>query len=129
MRAVLVAVLLAVLVSACGGERESAPPAEGETTDPASGDPELAEAAETARADLAEDLGVAADDVTIVAVERVTWPNGALGCEEEGMSYTQALVEGYRVELQHAGDTYHYHGAEGRPPSHCPEPTSGGSDG
>lgn len=43
--------------------------------------------------------GVAASAMTVLRAESVTWPDGSLGCPEPGMSYTQALVPGYWVEL------------------------------
>ena len=46
-------------------------------------------------ADLAE-RGAAGEPV-LVSAESVTWPNGALGCPQPGMSYTQAVVDGMRV--------------------------------
>lgn len=120
MRAVIVVVL--VLATACGGGDMSPPPDDGGSF-PGSDVPELAEHARTARQELAAELGVPEEDLTIVLAEPVTWRSGALGCEEEGMSYTQALVEGYRVEIEHDGRPYHYHGEEGQPPFHCPEPS------
>jgi SAM-dependent methyltransferase len=44
------------------------------------------------------DLGTAgvamdADAVTVVTVERVTWPDGSLGCPDPDQMYTMALVE------------------------------------
>lgn len=123
MRALILALALGLFVTACGGASETMPPPDDGDDYPGAEEPELAEHAETARKDLANSLGVPEEDLTIVIAERVTWSNGALGCEEEGMSYTQALVEGYRVEVQHDGEPYHYHGAEGEPPTYCPEPS------
>lgn len=57
--------------------------------------------------------------VEVVAAHDVTWPDGSLGCPEPDMSYTQALVDGYRVELAIDGDTYTYHGAAGEDPFLC----------
>ena len=45
----------------------------------------------------------AVEDVTVVSYEDVTWPDGALGCPEPGMSYTQALVPGARLVLEADG--------------------------
>ncbi len=60
------------------------------------------------------------ESLKVTAAARVTWPDGALGCPEPGMLYTQALVPGYRVVVQ-AGETeYAYHaGARGQP-TFCP---------
>lgn len=121
MRAAALALLLALLLTACGGG-ETAPPPEDEADYPGSDQPELVEHAETARADLAQQLGVSEEELEIVLAERVTWNSGALGCPQEGMSYTQALVEGYRIEIEHDGEPYHYHGEEGKPPFYCADP-------
>jgi hypothetical protein len=83
-------------------------------------EPGLREPVRTAIDNLAERIGVTADAIEVAEAAYVTWPNGALGCPEPGMAYTQALVSGYRIRLAHDGAIHHYHGAEGRPPFHCP---------
>lgn len=122
MRTVIVAALLGALLAACGGDGETVPPPAASPTYPGSDQPELAEHAENAKQDLAQELDVPEEDLTIVLAERVTWRDGAIGCPEEGMSYTQALVEGYRIEIEHDGEPYFYHGEEGKPPFYCPNP-------
>jgi hypothetical protein len=72
--------------------------------------------------DLAAQLGVAPDEVTVVQALSVTWPDGSLGCPEPGMMYTQALVDGTFVLLEAGGEQYQYHG--GDPLFRC-EPGSG----
>lgn len=37
--------------------------------------------------------------VSLRRLQRVTWPDGSLGCPKPGMMYTQALVDGYWLEL------------------------------
>ena len=44
-------------------------------------------------------------------VEPVTWPNGGLGCPQEGMAYAEVLVGGSRVTLEADGQSYTYHTA------------------
>lgn len=78
---------------------------------------------DVARADLASRLGVPVDDVEVVSVEEVTWPDGSLGCPRPGMSYTQALVDGLRIVLAVDGVTHHYHAGSGGQPFHCPSPS------
>jgi hypothetical protein len=68
------------------------------------------------------DLQALLDDnaeITVVLVEDVTWPDGSLGCPQPGMSYTQALVDGYRIVLSDGETEYAYHGAVGREPFLC----------
>jgi hypothetical protein len=61
-------------------------------------------------------------ELEVVTVERVTWPDGALGCPQPGGMYTQALVEGYRVVLRAGDEELHFHGQEGQPPFLCEDP-------
>jgi hypothetical protein len=77
-------------------------------------------------ADLAGQLDLSPDDVTVVAAREVTWPDGSLGCPEPGMMYTQALVDGTLVVLEADGQRYEYHG--GTPLVLCenPKPPIGG---
>jgi hypothetical protein len=66
--------------------------------------------------DLAVRLGVSADAITVVKSEPVTWSDGSLGCPQPGMSYTQAIVDGFQVVLSHEDRLFDYHaGAEGEP--------------
>jgi len=59
--------------------------------------------------DAAHRAGVSDGDVTVLRAEAVTWPDGALGCPRPGQVYTQALVPGYRVALEAAGNRLDYH--------------------
>ena len=81
--------------------------------------PELIEAA---LVDLMSTVGVALDEIVVLRAEPVTWRSGALGCPVPDRSYTQALVDGYRIELSVDGSTYWYHGAGDGDPFFCLEP-------
>jgi hypothetical protein len=59
-------------------------------------------------ADAANRTGTPADDITILRAQAVQWPDGSLGCPEPGQMYTQAIVDGYWVELDASGKTYDY---------------------
>lgn len=63
------------------------------------------------RAELAGEQGVAAADVKVVSAKSVDWPNGAMGCPKPGRMYTQAIVPGYRIELEAGGKKFTYHAA------------------
>jgi hypothetical protein len=66
--------------------------------------------------DLAARLSASAVDITVVTVEEVVWPNGALGCPQPGRAYTQVLADGLRILLAHGGVEYAYHsGGTGEP--------------
>lgn len=89
---------------------------------------------DVAVADLAERLDVDPADIEVVSVEEVTWPDGALGCPEPGMAYTQALVDGSRIVLSVDDTEYEYHSGRGGDPFYCPAervtpPAAGGGYG
>lgn len=138
LRSTIPTVLLLLLLGACGGASDDAPLADdpsdpdqpgvdGPDEDPAEdgaggSDPLLGPEIEVAMEDVTERAEVPREDVEIVVTELVTWPDGALGCPEPDMSYTQALVEGYRIVLRVNGEEYHYHGAAGEDPRFCASP-------
>lgn len=59
-------------------------------------------------ADAEARTGLDRSEMTVLRAEAVTWQDGSLGCPEPGMSYTQALVDGYWVELMAEGETLDY---------------------
>lgn len=59
-------------------------------------------------AEATERTGVGGDEITVTRAEAVTWNDGSLGCPEPGMSYTQALVDGYHVVLDVDGEPLDY---------------------
>jgi hypothetical protein len=61
------------------------------------------------RADAARGAGVADAAVRIVRAEAVTWRDGSLGCPRAGLAYPQALVAGWLVEAEAAGQRWRYH--------------------
>jgi hypothetical protein len=58
--------------------------------------------------DLSNRVGRTIDDPTVVMAGAVTYNDGSLGCPEPGQTYTQALVDGYRVVLEVDGEEYDY---------------------
>lgn len=73
-------------------------------------------------ADAAERTGVAEADIEVEEFSMVTWPDGAIGCPEPDVMYTQALVDGYRIVLDADGTQLVYHGALGEDPFFCEDP-------
>jgi hypothetical protein len=61
------------------------------------------------RADAARRSGVDAARLTVVSTVSTTWPDGALGCPMPGRMYTQALVPGWQVRIDAAGQALSYH--------------------
>lgn len=128
-----------LLLSACGGATDDAPPvgedAEGTTSSAddsgegggggaggAGSDDDLREETELAIADASEGRDIAEEEIEVVRVEEVEWPDGSLGCPKEGEMYSQAIVPGYLVVLEVDGEELYYHGAEGEDPFHCEDP-------
>ena len=70
---------------------------------------ELDTVTEAAQADLVARLGIDPTAVEVLVSERVTWPDGRLGCIDLSLPYTLEPVEGYRVVLGYEGQLYHYH--------------------
>jgi hypothetical protein len=83
-----------------------------ETTPAATGAP-LPAAGKLAVADLAGQLGIAAEAITVYSLEAVEWPDASLGCPEPGMMYGQVVTPGYRIVLEANGRSYEYHTGSG----------------
>ncbi|CAN5742672.1 hypothetical protein BH23ACT5_BH23ACT5_16370 [soil metagenome] len=92
-------------------------------------DPRLAGMVDEATADLTARLSVDSATIEVLRAESVTWPDGSLGCPQPNEFYTQALVEGYRVILDHDGRVYLYHAGADAVPFLCPSDlVDGGHD-
>ena len=77
-----------------------------------------------AKTDLATRLNVSTDDIEIMTVELVTWPNSGMGCPQPGMEYKQVPVDGLLIRLKVNGVEYNYHSGGSREPFLCqPSPT------
>jgi hypothetical protein len=98
----------------------TAPPSDGSL--PPGVDPRGNAQVQAAIADLATMLGVDEDSIEVVVWEEVVWRDGSIGCPQPGMSYTQALVDGTRIVLEHDGTRYAYHAARSRDPFYCADP-------
>ncbi|MFU8795679.1 MAG: hypothetical protein ACNA7X_00070 [Dehalococcoidia bacterium] len=73
-------------------------------------DPEWAKPlVELAKADLAGRKGIEKEQIAVVSVKAVEWPDASLGCPEPGMFYAQVITPGCRILLSHDGQTYRYH--------------------
>lgn len=72
---------------------------------------------EAAQADAKRRFGVEAE---LVDVQRVTWPDGSLGCPRKGMRYPQVLVPGWRITLRAGERSFDYHASSAGGLVHCP---------
>ena len=63
---------------------------------------------EQAQQDLAQRLSTSPEDIEVVSVEAVTWPDASLGGAREGGAI-QVLTPGFRIVLGFAGEEYAYH--------------------
>ena len=80
------------------------------TANPSAGaDAELQTLMRAVSEDAARRSGLDASRVRVLEAGRVTWSDGALGCPAPGRFYTQALVPGFRVQLEAGGERFDYH--------------------
>ena len=61
---------------------------------------------------LAAHLGVQSSALRYTSFSTQTWPNGALGCPQEGMVYPQVLTSGYVVVFSDGARQYEVHTSE-----------------
>jgi hypothetical protein len=59
--------------------------------------------------DLEERIGVPLEEISVVSVTEVIWPDGSLGCPQPGQFYTQATMPGYLIVLSYQDQEYSYH--------------------
>ncbi len=113
-RTALSLLLIALFAVACSQPQQPAPAPTAQpqpTTAPAtpapSGDLSAAEAA--ALAQLAEALGLTADQIALVSSEAVEWPDSCLGISYPNARCAQAITPGFRLTFEAAGLTYEVH--------------------
>ncbi|MGD8603756.1 MAG: hypothetical protein PVF49_04200 [Anaerolineales bacterium] len=49
------------------------------------------------------------NDIGVISIESVEWPDSGLGCPMPGVDYAQVLTPGYRITLKADGQLYTYH--------------------
>ena len=82
-------------------------------------DPGLQPFIESAVADLASRLTVAAAAVTVTSATVVEWPDASLGCPAPGQLYAQVITEGALIVLAVDGTAYNYHAGRSGTPFLC----------
>jgi len=88
-------------------------------------DPALQKIVLQAQEDLAKRLGIHPDQIELVELQSVIWPDKGMGCPQPGMVYTQVQVDGLLIRFSVGGRIYEYHSGEGRPAFLCAEPVGG----
>jgi hypothetical protein len=90
---------------------------------PSGVEPGLEGFVDVAKADLAQRLAIAGEQIEVLEARSVVWPDGSLGCPQPGMRYTQVLVDGALIRLLAGGKVYEYHSGGSRGPFLCEQPT------
>ena len=67
-----------------------------------------------AKADLASRLNISTDNIQIISIETVTWPDTSLGVPDPDMMFAQVLTPGFVIELEANGTRYTYHTDQSR---------------
>lgn len=83
-------------------------------------DKDLQSMVSAALADAARRAAPGSAAPTVLRAERVTWPDGSLGCPQPGRMVTMALVPGYRIRIQAGAEQLDYHASLRGQPALCP---------
>lgn len=67
------------------------------------------EAVRLAKQHLALRLSIPVEEITVVSVEKVDWPDTSLGLPEPDKVYAQVIVPGFKISLRASGQDYLYH--------------------
>ena len=59
--------------------------------------------------DMALRLKLDLNEIKVISIENVEWPDGGLGCPLPGADYAQVITPGFRITLEAAGEVYIYH--------------------
>jgi len=96
---------------AAGGSFSAEPPAAPSYSAPMHID--LQSIVDMALADAERRTGRDRSALKVISSEAVTWRDGSLGCPQPGMSYTMALVPGYRIRILAGVELLDYHASRG----------------
>jgi hypothetical protein len=116
----LAALVLAGGCAAQGREDAAGPPASPAAKESMPMNADLHAMAQAALADAMRRAAPGAAAPTLLSAERVTWPDGSLGCPMPGRMYTMALVPGYRIRIQSGTEQLDYHASMRGQPQLCP---------
>ena len=109
-----VALLMVVGVAGCASAVEPVDPAQ--TPAPVLPEvpmnPTLESVTESVLADAARRTGIDKASLKVESADAITWADGSLGCSQPGMSYTMALVPGYRIKVRAGEQVLDYHASQ-----------------
>jgi hypothetical protein len=71
--------------------------------------------------DLANRLDIPVEQVNVLEVREVVWPDASLGCPQPGMVYAQVLQPGLLIRLSVDNQMYFYHSGGAQDPFLCEE--------
>jgi hypothetical protein len=91
----VIALLGILILTACGPTQEI----------PVTGD-DIPEAAEAARRQLANALGIEIGQIQITSIQPQEWPDACLGLPDEGEACAQVVTPGYEVRMEVNGQDY-----------------------
>jgi len=72
--------------------------------------------------DLAGRLSVDVEEIGVLEVQEVVWPDSSLGCPLPGIAYKQVPEDGLLIRLEVEGQVYEYHSGGMRDPFLCEQP-------
>jgi len=105
------------LLAACGPVASQTPPSKEAVVAIVN----LQSVTQQALADASSLTGVERARLVVVEAQAVTWQDSSIGCPQQGMQYTMALVPGYRVRIQAGERLLDYHASSRGSPVLCPE--------
>jgi hypothetical protein len=91
------------LLAACSGSGTSGTPTEQPANKPATTDQGPSA---IARRVVAEHTGTALENVSIISVEAIEFPDSSLGCPDPNMAYLQVITSGHKVIAEYADKRY-----------------------
>jgi hypothetical protein len=104
--------IAALAASACVGAQE-VPSQAGERSDGQRSDTDESVAQRAIDA-LAQELGIAKEEIEVDTVRAVDWPDSSIGCPKPGQAYLQVITPGHKITLRAEGKVHVVHEARGR---------------
>lgn len=114
------AVVAIVATCGCASAVEPVVPADASPTEVRMS-PTLASITDAVLVDAVKRTGMNKASLEVASAEAVTWADGSLGCPQPGMSYTMALVPGYRIKVRAGERVLDYHASQRGHFVLCPE--------